>query len=84
MFLNSDIAEKRYIICQNKEERYELPEDRTNIFQRIMLDRPTDWPDKNFIGGRYRANDAMCFAEFLSYYYIAPSQLKTWKVIGNR
>ena len=76
MFLNSDIAEKRYIISQNKEERDKLPEDSTDIFQRIMLDRSTDWPDKNFMGGRYRAIDAMCFAEFLSFYYIAPNSIK--------
>ena len=41
-----------------------------------MLDRYIDRPGKNFVGGRYSAIDAMCFAEFLSYYYIAPKSIK--------
>ena len=76
LFLNSNIPEKRYRIFQNKEEIHELPEDSTDIFQRNMLDRYIDRPDKNFMAGRYSAIDAMCFAEFLSYYYIAPKSVK--------
>ena len=41
------------------------------IFSNIMC-----WLCKNFIGGRYSATDALCFAEFLSYYYIAPKSIK--------
>ena len=72
----SNIPEKRYRIFVNKEEIDELPEDSTDIFQRNMLDRYIDQPDKNFMSGRYSATDAMCFAEFLSYYYIAPKSIK--------
>ena len=41
-----------------------------------MLDRYIDQPDKNLMSGRYSATDAMCFAEFLSYYHIAPKPIK--------
>ena len=76
LFLNSNILEKRYRIFQNKEEIDEFPEDSTDIFQRSMLDRCIDRPDKNYMAERYSAYDAMCFAEFLSYYYIAPKSVK--------
>ena len=36
LFLNSNIPEKRYRIFRNKGEIDELPEDRTDIFQRNM------------------------------------------------
>ena len=49
MFLNSNILERRYRIFQNKEEIDELPDDSTDIFQRNMLDRYIDQPDKNFM-----------------------------------
>ena len=76
LFLNNNTSEKRYRIFQNKEEIDELPEDSTNIFQRNMLDRYIDRPDKNFMAGRCSAIDAMCFAECFSYYYIAPKSVK--------
>ena len=76
LFLNNNIPRKRYRIFHNKEEIYELPDDSTDIFQRNMQDRYIDLPDKNFMGGRYSAIDAMCFAEFLSYYYIVPKSIK--------
>ena len=66
LFLNSNIPEKRYRIFRNKEEINESPEDSTDIFQRNMLDKYTDRSNKSFMGGRYTAIDAMCFAEFLS------------------
>ena len=46
LFLNSIIPVKRYKIFQNKEEIDELPEDSNDIFQRNMLDRYIDQPDK--------------------------------------
>ena len=76
LLINNNIPGKRYRIFQNKEEIDELPEDSTDIFQRNMLYRYIDWPDKNFKAGRYSAIDAMCFAEFLSYYHIAPPSIK--------
>ena len=66
LFLNSNMPEKRYKIFQNKEEIDELPEDSTDIFECNILDRYIDRPGKNFMAGRYRAIDVMCFAEFLS------------------
>ena len=76
LFLNSNIPEKRYRIFRNKEEIDELPEDSTDIFQRNMQDRYIDRPDKNFMAGRYNTIDAMCFAEFLSYYCIPAKSVK--------
>ena len=72
LFLNNNIPRKRYRIFHNKEEIDELPDDSTDIFQRNMLDRYIDLPNKNFMGGI----GAMCFAEFPSYYYIAPKSIK--------
>ena len=74
LFLNNNIPEKKYRIFWNKEEIDELPEDSNDIFQRNMLERYIDRSDKNFMGGRYTAIDVMCFAEFLSYYYLHQSQ----------
>ena len=67
-FLNSNIPEKRYRIFRNKEEIDELLEDSTNIFQDNMLNRYVCRRHENLMGWKYSAIDAMCFAEFLSYY----------------
>ena len=44
MFLSSNLPECRYRIFREKEELDELPDDGTDIFQKIMLDRYTDRP----------------------------------------
>ena len=47
-----------------------LPDDSTDLFQRSMLDRYFDRQSKSFQNGAYKIIDQLCFAEFLSYYYI--------------
>ena len=42
-----------------------------------MLDRYLDRPSKSFKNGAYKVIDQLCFAEFLSYYYIVK------KPVGN-
>ena len=68
--MNSNIPEKRYRIFRSKEDLEELPADSTEIFQRNMLDRYIDRPDRTFQKGKYAEVDSMCFAEFLAYYSV--------------
>ena len=70
MFLSSNLPECRYRIFRKKEELDELPDDGTDIFQKIMLDRYTDRPDSHFQNGKYAILENLCFAEFLSYCYV--------------
>ena len=70
MFLNSNLPECWYRIFPKKEELDELPDDSTDTFQKNMLDRYTDWPDSDFQNGKYAILENLCFAEFLSYYYV--------------
>ena len=64
------MPEKCYRMCRRKEDLDELPEDTTDVFQRIMLDRCTDRPDSSFQNGKFAAIDLICFAEFLSCYHV--------------
>ena len=70
IFLNSNLSDKRYKIFTKKNEIDALPDDSTDLFQRNMLDRYLDRPSKSFKKGAYKIIDHLCFAEFLSYYYI--------------
>ena len=70
--MQCNLPEHRYKICRSKEERAELPDDSVDVFKRNMLDRYIDRPNKNFVAGKYHALDNMCYAEFLSHYYLAP------------
>ena len=71
MFANSNLPEKRYRICRSEEEITNMPSDSTDIFKKNMLDRYTDRPNRTFKNGKYRMVDSMCFAEFLSNYYLS-------------
>ena len=42
-----------------------------------MLEGCTDRPDHSFQGGKFAYMDSLCFAEFLSYYYV---QSKTTRI----
>ena len=68
--LRNNLPEKRYRVFRNKESLDELPNDSKGIFQRSMLDRYIDRPDHSFQGGKFAYMDSLCFAEFLSYYYV--------------
>ena len=70
VFINSNLPECRYRIFRKKEELDEPPDDSTDIFQRNMLDRYTDRPDSHFQNGKYAILENLCFAEFISYYYV--------------
>ena len=72
IFLNSNIPEKCHKIFKKKDKIDELPDDNTDIFQRTMLDRYIDSPNEHFKNGPYRQIDQLCFAEFLSLYYVLP------------
>ena len=74
MFANSNLPEKRYRICRSEEEITNMPSDSTDIFKKNMLDRYTDRPNRTFKNGKYRLIDSMCFAEFLSNYYLSVKQ----------
>ena len=70
IFLNSNMPKKRYKIFKKKDEIDELSNDSTDLFQRNMLDRYVDRPNEHFKNGQYRQIDQLCFAEFLSLYYV--------------
>ena len=80
IFLNTNISEKQYRIFRRKEDLDELPDNNTNVFQRNMLDRYLDRPDREFQNGKSAVIDSQCFAEFLSFYYF---QLKSKPEIHN-
>ena len=80
IFLNSNMPKKRCKIFRKKDETDELSDDSTDIFQRIMLDRYIDRSNEHFKNGQYRQIDQLCFAEFLSLYYILP---KTAQISEN-
>ena len=71
-FLNSDLPENCYKLFKTKSDIEELPIDSTDLFQRNMLDRYLDCPNESFRNGEDKVTDKLCFAEFLSLYYIKP------------
>ena len=80
IFLNSNIPEKLYKIFKKKDEIDELPDDSTDIYQRNILDRYIDHPNEHFKNGGYKQIDQLCFADFLSLYYVLP---KTTQISEN-
>ena len=38
--------------------------------EKNMLDKYTDRPDSHFQNGKYAILENLCFAEFLTYYYV--------------
>ena len=70
VFVNSNLPEDRYKIFKSEEVLSELPADSTDIYKRNMLDRYLDRPHKTFKNGKYGIIDQMCYAEFLSRYYL--------------
>ena len=70
IFLNRNLPDKRYKIFKKRNEIDLLPDDSTDLFQRSMLDRYFDRRSKSFQNGVYKVIDQLCFADFLSYYYI--------------
>ena len=76
IFVNSNIPEKIYRICREEKGKSQLPQDSRDIFKKNMIDRYTDRPNLSFCGGKYSVLDSFCFAEFLRYYYLAPSKSK--------
>ena len=75
-FANFNIPEKRYRICREEKDISQLPEDSRYIFKKNMIDRYIDRPNLSFCGCKYSFSDSFCFAEFLRYYYLAPSKSK--------
>ena len=76
IFANSNIPEKRCRICREEKDISQLPEDSTDIFKKNMIDRYIDRPNLSFCGGKYSVLDSLWFAEFLRFYYLAPSKSK--------
>ena len=72
LFANSNLPENRYKMCLNEEEIKELTKDSTNIFKKNMIDRFMDRPNSQFSAGKYGAVAFICFADFLTNYYLMP------------
>ena len=75
IFANSNVPEKRFRVCLNEDEIFELPEDSNKIFKRNVVDRYIDRPNTTSSGGKFAVLDTLCFAEFSRYYYL-PSNPK--------
>lgn len=75
-FLNSNSPEKSCRVFKKKVEIDELPVDSIDIFQGNLLDHYLDMPKENCKNGEYKNIDLLCFAEFLSLYYIDAKQLE--------
>ena len=69
------MPEKRFRVCLNEDEIFELPEDSNKIFKRNVVDRYIDRPNTTSFGGKFAVLDTLCFAEFSRYYYL-PSDPK--------
>ncbi|XP_066927184.1 uncharacterized protein [Clytia hemisphaerica] len=74
IFANSNLPENRYRVCKSEEEILNMDDDDTNVFKKNMLDRYIDRPNRAFKNGRYAAMDALCYAQFLSNYYLEPKK----------
>ena len=72
VFANSNLPENRYRMFRSEEEINELPDDSTDIYKRNMLDRYMDRPNANFQNGKFSKIDKLCYADFLSHYYLKP------------
>ena len=72
IFANSNLPENRYRMFRSEEEIRELPDDSTDIYKRNMLDRYMDRPNSSFRNGKFLMIDKLCYAEFLSHYYVKP------------
>ena len=68
IFANSNVQQKRFRVCLNEDEIFELPEDSNKIFKRNIVDRYIDRPNTTSSGGRFAVLDTICFAKFPRYY----------------
>ena len=75
--------EKRFRLCLNEDEIFELPEYSKKIFKRNVVDRYIDRPKTKNSGGQFAVLDTLCFAKFSRYYYL-PSNPKYKEVITNQ
>lgn len=50
-----------------------MPDDSINIFKCNMLDGYMDFPIVSFAGGKFSISDNFYYAQFLRYYYLAPT-----------
>ena len=65
IYANTNLAEKRLKMLRSKEEMCQLPDESEDIFERNMLDRYMDRPDRLFCNGHYAVLNDYCSAEFL-------------------
>ena len=65
-------------MCLSEEKTRELPEDISHkcgraIYKKMFFDRcKTLRPDRQFLNGKYRIIDRLCFPDFLENYYLMP------------
>ena len=63
-YTDTNILEKRFRALRSQKEIYHLPVDSNNIFEKRMLDRYVDMPDKRFYNRRYGVMNKFGYAEF--------------------
>ena len=59
---------RRIQLSLSEKEPNELPDDSTNIFKKLNIDRNTDRSNTLFSDGKYSALDNFCYAKFSGYY----------------
>ena len=64
------MPEKRYEVYKKKTDTDELPHDSTDLFQHNTLYCYLDQPNRDLKKAKYKIIDQICFADFLSLYYI--------------
>ena len=69
------MPEKRFRVCLNEDEIFELPEDSNKIFKRNAAYRYIDRSHTTSSDGKFAVLDTLSFAEFSRYYYL-PSNPK--------
>ena len=75
IFVNSNVPEKRFWVCLNEDEVFELPEDSNKIFRQNVVDWYIDCPNTTSSSDKFAVLATICFAEFSRYYYL-PSNLE--------
>ena len=69
IFINTSLPECRIRTMKSREKIAELDDDSTDIFNSNIIERYCERPNRTLMNGIYAQVDALCLAEFASYYY---------------
>ena len=78
-----DLPEKRGRVFQKKVEIDELPDHRTDLFQRNTLDHYLDHPSKSFKSGQYQIIDQLRFADLIIIIQLTKAFREYWNWLSS-